>query len=370
MDNCMDFLDLLEPDMSLQILHSLEDPVDLVRISAVSRSWWHFVVANGLCKQLCLRMFPQLLKVACVIEIDNSETEGCGEAGSSSNQSQWESLARDHRVYAFLLRGSRSFGAGNCISAAISASSTDNYPEESIRNTLDPREVVSRRASYWSSKGQKNSEVPETLVYKLVSDFCIIDEIQIKPFEAFFQLGLPIYSAKAVRFRLGYCKSPMQLESNSMDESCHDDKCIWTYTSQVFPMIQANCLQSFKLPEPVLCIGGYLQIELLGRVQRQEMDGLFYICISHVKVLGRSLSPAFGVNVLDPSGQFELKRYQQVTEAAQLKSVENKPYANQMVHLVQRVRDLQQIVNILRENDLEYVWEDDEENESDEELFL
>lgn len=36
-------------------------------------------------------------------------------------------------------------------------------------------------------------------------------------------------------------------------------------------------MQTFKLPEPVLCIGGYLQIELLGRVQRQEMDDLFYI---------------------------------------------------------------------------------------------
>ena len=40
---------------------------------------------------------------------------------------------------------------------------------------------------------------------------------------------------------------------------------------------QENSLQKFKLSEPVLCIGGYLQIELLGRVQKQEMDGLYYI---------------------------------------------------------------------------------------------
>ncbi|CAL5433490.1 unnamed protein product [Camellia sinensis] len=39
-----------------------------------------------------------------------------------------------------------------------------------------------------------------------------------------------------------------------------------------------NCLQKFKLPEPVLCIDGILQVKLLGRVQRQELDGLFYIC--------------------------------------------------------------------------------------------
>lgn len=40
---------------------------------------------------------------------------------------------------------------------------------------------------------------------------------------------------------------------------------------------QENCLQAFKLPEPVLGIGGILQVELLGRVQRQEMDELYYI---------------------------------------------------------------------------------------------
>jgi hypothetical protein len=41
-------------------------------------------------------------------------------------------------------------------------------------------------------------------------------------------------------------------------------------------------LQKFKLPEAVLCIGGILQVELLGRVQKQEMDGLYYIwSVSH-----------------------------------------------------------------------------------------
>lgn len=40
---------------------------------------------------------------------------------------------------------------------------------------------------------------------------------------------------------------------------------------------QEKCFQRFTLPEPVLCVGGYLQIQLLGRVQRQEMDDLFYI---------------------------------------------------------------------------------------------
>lgn len=48
-------------------------------------------------------------------------------------------------------------------------------------------------------------------------------------------------------------------------------------TVDFFLRKQENCLQNFRLPEPVLCIGGILQIELLGRVQRQEMDNLYYI---------------------------------------------------------------------------------------------
>ncbi|KAJ9678577.1 hypothetical protein PVL29_020681 [Vitis rotundifolia] len=72
-------------------------------------------------------------------------------------------------------------------------------------------------------------------------------------------------------------------------------------------MAQENRLQKFKLTEPALCIGGILQIELLGGVQKQEMDGLFYICASHVQVVGRPLSEAFDVEIYDPSGKFTLK---------------------------------------------------------------
>ncbi|KAM3397635.1 hypothetical protein P3S68_001148 [Capsicum galapagoense] len=67
-----------------------------------------------------------------------------------------------------------------------------------------------------------------------------------------------------------------------------------------------NFLQWFKLPEPVLCVGGYLQIELLGRAQRCDIDGLFYICISNVKAMGLPIYD-FGVQNLKPSGDFELE---------------------------------------------------------------
>ncbi|GKD85454.1 hypothetical protein Tco_1356608 [Tanacetum coccineum] len=74
-----------------------------------------------------------------------------------------------------------------------------------------------------------------------------------------------------------------------------DDKFVWTYTSGIFPVGQENLLQRFKLPEHVLCIGRYFQIELIGQVQKQEIDGKYYICVAHVQVIGRQLSPAFSI---------------------------------------------------------------------------
>ncbi|MBA0790879.1 hypothetical protein Gohar_015496, partial [Gossypium harknessii] len=142
---------------------------------------------------------------------------------------------REHRAYAFLARCCLSTTAGDCISEAIIASSTDNYPEESICNTLEPRDRVARTASYWSSKGQKNPAVPETLTYRLIADLCVVTEIKIRPFQAYFQFGYPIYSAKSVRFRMGHIKDA--------DESCQDsgtDRFAWTYTSQEFEMAQVS----------------------------------------------------------------------------------------------------------------------------------
>ncbi|KAK6260749.1 hypothetical protein SCA6_015223 [Theobroma cacao] len=357
MQGGVDFLNCLDGDLSIKILMSLEDPADLVRLGAVSRSWRHFVITNGLCKNLCRRMFPQFSRLDCVNELIGT-VKRHAEAGPS-NFMEWEALEREHRVFAFLARGCLSFGLRDCISEAIIASSTDNYPEESIDNTLEPRDRVARIASYWSSKGQSNPEVPETLTYKLAADLCVITDINIRPFQAYFQFGYPIYSAKSVRFRTGHIKSSVD---NLVDDSCQgssDNKYAWTYTSQDFPMSQENRLQNFRLPEPVLCIGGILQVELLGRVQRQDMDGLFYICVSHVQVLGRPLSLGFNVQILEPSEKFvlEVLSYAEPTVPEQPSSVAN-------LHV--------QIVNLLGGNvDVEYEYGldmDDEDSDEDEEV--
>ncbi|KAJ4905580.1 F-box protein [Raphanus sativus] len=279
----MDFLNKLDTDTSLSIFCRLNDPSDVVRASAVSRSWRDLVIRYGLSKNLCFKLFHQL---TCVDRV-NDESSG------------WSKLLeREHRAFALLAKGCTSSPITSCIADAIVASSTDNFPEECILNTLDERDRIGATPSYWSSSGQHKTSVPETLVYKLKGDLCVVTEFSIHPFQAYFQSGSPIYSSHYVRFRLGHLDNKSQEKNNY----------VWTYTSQQFAMAQENRLQNFKLPEPVVCIGGYMLIEFLGRVQTQELDGLYYICVSHVKVMGRSLAKSFRlVDANDKSGKVGLK---------------------------------------------------------------
>ncbi|KAL2485377.1 F-box protein [Abeliophyllum distichum] len=310
METCIDFLQCLEADMSLSILSCLVDPADLVRAGAVSRFWHQFVIANGLTKQLCLKMYPQLSNIVSIDKMNDGTIRSADY--EYNGDMEWKILERDHKVYASLCQAltKSNLSPMDCIENAIWASSTHNYPDESVVNTLNPKDRFFGRASYWSSTGQNDPDVPETLIYKLRDGIWLVTEIDIQPFEAFFQPGKPIYSAKYVRFRISHTKSPREIESNLKHlpmQKPSDDMFRWTYTSPEFPMTQENCLQPFKLPEPVLCTGGYLQIELLGRVERHETDGLFYICVCHVRVLGRPLYPAFHVEILEPHENFMLK---------------------------------------------------------------
>lgn len=91
--------------------------------------------------------------------------------------------------------------------------------------------------------------------------------------------------------------------------------------------------------------------------------------MSHVRVLGRSLAPAFGVEILDPSGNFVLKQYLQADNCP-LNLPENKPCSITNFDLERRVRTLQQIVDMFRGNEGGvYPWDVDED-ESDEEFVF
>ncbi|XP_073111943.1 F-box protein At4g00755 [Elaeis guineensis] len=369
MENCWDLLEWLGPDTSTTVFMFLDDPADIVRASAVSRSWRRFVIVSGFSKNLCLRICPEASNFTRITEVSSSQK--AVKVGPSTAV-EWESLEREHKVYTYLSYCLVSpKGKRNCSIEAISASSTDNYPDESILNTLEPREEVDARPSYWSSGGEADPGVPETLTYRLVSKLCIIDEIKVQPFQAFFQLDDPIYSAKSVRFRMGHSRlsqgtGTSVTEGYANSHGAANDNYNWTYVSPEFPMVQENVLQSFKLPRPVICIGGIVQIELLGRVQRQATDNLYYICVCHVQVIGRPLSPVLDVDVSEAVGHSVLKYFPDAS------AVENQARDFPLHAFAARIRHLgawsgwnQEILNVL----LRPVTVSDDEDGSDEDRF-
>ncbi|KAJ1283791.1 hypothetical protein BS78_03G153600 [Paspalum vaginatum] len=175
-----------------------------------------------------------------------------------------------------------------------------------MENTLDPREMVGHHPSYWSSGGQDDPDVPESLTYWLHSRLFLVDEIRIRPYQVYFYYSQPIFSSKMVRFQIGRSKLPYSSAEVNNQSVIADENYVWTYTSPEFPMAQENVLQSFKLPHPVLCIDGVVRIELLGRTHK-AIDDLYYICICHVQVIGRSLSPVFMVHISESAGYTILK---------------------------------------------------------------
>uniref|UniRef100_A0ACD5Z6U6 Uncharacterized protein n=1 Tax=Avena sativa TaxID=4498 RepID=A0ACD5Z6U6_AVESA len=301
-----DLLEWVGPDISACVFRRLDHPADLVRAAAASRTWRRFVIDNNFSKSLCLRLCPEVATVAAVAEVNRSPPSPAVPESDSE---------RDFRIYSNLA-GAVVSNPRNpdvaIITHCIGASSTDDFPDETMENTLEESCIVDFRPSYWSSGGADDPEKPESLTYRLNHDICILDEIRVRPFQAYFQHGDPIYSAKTVRFRMGHYKLPHRSESfvtaedeNKMIDA--DKNYTWTYISPEYPMLQEDVLQSFKLPRPVLCIGGVVMIELLGSVQKQQADDRYYICVCHVEVIGRSLSPLFMFDILDPEGYSILK---------------------------------------------------------------
>uniref|UniRef100_A0ACD5WR10 Uncharacterized protein n=1 Tax=Avena sativa TaxID=4498 RepID=A0ACD5WR10_AVESA len=318
-DNSGDFLDWVGPDISASIFRTFDHPADLLRASLAKRSWRRFVVENDFCRKLCERLCPETATFADAVEVSRSaplsprSSPSPADSPESSDDADARAAQAEFRIYSYLLGALVSATPSvDCILHCVGASSTDNFPDETIENTLEPQDRINLRPSYWSSGGQDEDSVPETLTYRLSSDICVVHEIRIQPFKAYFQIGQPIYSPRMVRFRMGHCKLPLESESFVTDEDENqaviaDENYVWTYTSPEFPVLQENSLQTFKLPRPVLCIGGVVKIELLGRVQRQASDDRYYICVCHAQVVGCSLSPVYMVDISNSGSHVVLK---------------------------------------------------------------
>jgi len=145
---------------------------------------WLSVLEGQLWNGLCVKEFPEVRRFDELLETDvMRDSEAAGSSGSSFRQN----LEREDRIYRNLfyeLKCEPLFEK-SCIKEAVCASSTDNYPQESIFQTLyaRPRYSDEQTPSYWSSTGEIDINVPETLTYNLVSSLCVVHEVHIQPFQ-------------------------------------------------------------------------------------------------------------------------------------------------------------------------------------------
>ena len=165
---------------------------------------------------------------------------------------------------------------------------------EALRNTLSSRvrNAAWDRPCYWSSSGSASPDAQDEVTYRLAAPLCFVHAVQLRPFRAYFQLGFPIYSPLRVRVLLGALDEDAGGYGGS-DAAGHSPG--WRYTSPYFDVRQADELQTLTLPQPALCVGGVVCLQLCGRAQTQESDGRWYVCLVHVRVLG---TVCYGITAL------------------------------------------------------------------------
>lgn len=165
------------------------------------------------------------------------------------------------------------------IAAPLRASSTDHDPEEGIENTLHPLVRSEDPLCYWSSEGSFDKESGEWLQYDFAHELCIVKEVQLRPYKAYFQRGNPIYAPQRVSFKA------MQFTGRPGDDAVQVGPFDWE--SEEFPVeCENDRVQSFRLPTPMLFARSIFQVNLLGRTQTQEADGMYYTCMGYLKVVG------------------------------------------------------------------------------------
>ncbi|KAL3162180.1 hypothetical protein ABBQ32_009887 [Trebouxia sp. C0010 RCD-2024] len=207
-----------------------------------------------------------------------------GSSNSGGSSKLWSfntDLTEDVLTSMFYKRLCWQMGLGvameSLIAEALQASSTDR-PQEHIRRVLDPSTRIRgfMGACYWCSGPSDDEDSTETLDFKLAHPLCVVRHIIVQPFRAAFQPGSPVYAPKRVRFH--FAGSLQDLASANQPHS----RC--TSTPE-YPVENNDQQQHFRLPD-TLCAGGFVRVELIGRVQRQQQDNRYYTCILYVKVRG------------------------------------------------------------------------------------
>lgn len=149
------------------------------------------------------------------------------------------------------------------------AESSADQPSQTIYQTLNHS-----RNDFWSSKGSASNQTHESLIYRLLDHACIVKQVIIQPFKAFFQHGLPCYAPQYVTVSVGFRQDQ------------------YHFTSPPFPVVNTPTEQTIDLA-PLMIVGGFLKMDLYGRNTTQPGDNLYYTVLDRVKCLGLPITTFF-----------------------------------------------------------------------------
>lgn len=154
---------------------------------------------------------------------------------------------------------------GSCIQA-----STSDHISQTILSTISPDPF-----RFWSSQSSAELDRDEWLDYFLLDDNCFISAIEITPFLAQYQRGLPCYAPLSVSFSIG------KLQGTD-----------YFYSSSRFAIANTATRQLFTLPFVIR--GGRVRVHLHGHASTQPGDMLYYTALEQVTILGLWFEPLAG----------------------------------------------------------------------------
>jgi hypothetical protein len=122
---------------------------------------------------------------------------------------------------------------------------------------------------FWSSIGSASPDVDEFLIYEAASPY-LISAVEISFYQAMYQLGSPCYAPERVRISIGM----------------HADQ--FEYCTGEIPVSNTPLVQRVDI-HPIMVYGRVIRVDLIGKVQRQPDDNLFYSCVRYFSASGISL---------------------------------------------------------------------------------
>lgn len=305
--------DLIELQDGL-LAHCLSflDAKDLSLVELVCSRFKCCIQEGKLWAAKCSDLFPELAHMLEDIDTTDLEREWPSYRGKRTRQLN----AACKRLFSSLAASSEP-ARYSLICDPVAASSIDQE-EEGVGKTLSPA-VRGRNTlfCYWSSSGSENENSNEFVAYRLCHPLCVVSSVQVRPFRAWFQGGSPIYAPKQVSVGLGGIHLPplsspatqpygmgkdptgaihfnasrfrVLAEERRKGDDRHDDKdssnsklkfrkntIDWMTLTAQYPIQQEDRLQTVNLASRALTVGGYFQLNLHGRTQRQEADDRYY----------------------------------------------------------------------------------------------